>query len=86
MDCGAQLWGMWATKGYEFEDSKARVEDFFLGVGMDQEGQADATPGRVRRGSRRRWSISGFSEIIQAKHCSGARHRSPFLASEGTWN
>lgn len=48
MDCGAQLWGMWSTKGYEFEDSKARVEEFFLGVGMDQEGQADQTPGRVK--------------------------------------
>jgi flavodoxin I len=48
MDCGAQLWGMWSTKGYEFEDSKAQVEEFFLGVGMDQEGQADATPGRIK--------------------------------------
>ena len=48
MALGAQLWGMWTTKSYEFEDSKARVEEFFLGVGMDQEGQADATPGRVK--------------------------------------
>lgn len=45
---GAQLWGMWSTKGYEFEDSKARVEEYFLGAGMDQEGQADATPARVK--------------------------------------
>jgi flavodoxin I len=48
MDCGAQLWGMWSTKGYEFEDSKARAEEFFLGAGMDQEGQADFTPNRIK--------------------------------------
>ncbi|MBI1255840.1 MAG: flavodoxin [Chloroflexi bacterium] len=48
MEQGAQLWGLWSNKNYEFEDSKARAEEFFLGVGMDQEGQADATPGRVK--------------------------------------
>ena len=48
MEQGAQLWGMWSNKNYEFEDSKARVEEFFLGVGMDQEGQADSTPARVK--------------------------------------
>jgi flavodoxin I len=48
MEQGAQLWGLWSTKGYEFEDSKARAEEFFLSCGMDQEGQADATPGRVK--------------------------------------
>lgn len=48
MEHGAQLWGLWNTTGYEFEDSKARAEEFFLGVGMDQEGQADATPKRVQ--------------------------------------
>jgi len=48
MEQGAQLWGLWSNKGYEFEDSKARVEEFFLSCGMDQEGQADATPGRVK--------------------------------------
>ncbi len=48
MDIGAEMWGLWSTTGYEFEDSKARVEEFFLGVGMDQEGQADSTPKRIR--------------------------------------
>jgi flavodoxin I len=48
MDHGAQLWGLWSTNGYEFEDSKGQVEEFFLGAGMDQEGQADATPKRVK--------------------------------------
>ena len=49
MDCGAQLEGLWKTKGYEFEESKARIEDHFLGIGMDQEGQAELTPTRVRQ-------------------------------------
>ena len=48
MEQGAQLWGLWSNKSYEFEDSKARAEEFFLCVGMDQEGQADSTPGRVK--------------------------------------
>jgi flavodoxin I len=48
MALGAQLWGLWSVNGYEFEDSKAQAEEFFLGVGMDQEGQADATPKRVQ--------------------------------------
>jgi flavodoxin I len=48
MEQGAQLWGLWSTTGYEFEESKARVEEFFLGAGFDQEGQADSTPGRIK--------------------------------------
>src|SRR5215813_10199972 len=36
MEQGAQLWGLWSTQGYEFEDSKARAEEFFLCCGMDQ--------------------------------------------------
>ena len=48
MEQGAQLWGLWSTQGYEFEDSKARAEEFFLGAGMDQEGQADFTPNRIK--------------------------------------
>ncbi|MCZ2094814.1 MAG: flavodoxin [Anaerolineae bacterium] len=44
---GAQLWGLWTVKGYEFEESKAQVQEFFLGCGMDQEGQADMTPART---------------------------------------
>lgn len=48
MDIGAQMWGLWSVNGYEFEDSKAQVEEFFLGAGMDQEGQADQTPKRIK--------------------------------------
>jgi flavodoxin I len=45
---GAQLWGMWKTQGYEFEESKAQIEDHFLGLGVDQEGQIDLTTPRVK--------------------------------------
>ncbi|MCC6613990.1 MAG: flavodoxin [Anaerolineae bacterium] len=48
MDRGAIMWGMWTTKGYQFEESKASVEDYFLGVGIDQEGQKDLTSDRIK--------------------------------------
>lgn len=48
MSHGAQLEGLWKTNGYEFEESKARVEDHFLGLGCDQDGQAEKTGERLR--------------------------------------
>jgi flavodoxin I len=47
MDRGAELWGMWNTKGYEYAESKANVENYFLGLGVDQDGQRDQTPARL---------------------------------------
>lgn len=49
MDRGAQLWGMWSTKSYEYAESKANVEDFFLGLGVDQDGQKDMTGDRLAK-------------------------------------
>ncbi|MDX2137678.1 MAG: flavodoxin [Chloroflexota bacterium] len=49
MDRGAQLWGMWSTKSYEYAESKANVEDFFLGLGVDQDGQKDMTSDRLAK-------------------------------------
>ncbi len=46
---GAELWGLWRTKGYEFAESKAQVEDHFLGLGVDQDGQPEQTSARVQR-------------------------------------
>lgn len=48
-DNNAEVYGMWSTKGYQFEDSKAQVEDAFLGLGIDQEGQQDQTAARVKQ-------------------------------------
>lgn len=47
MACGAQLWGMWPIKDYQFNESKAQVEEFFLGLGVDQEGQQEKTSARI---------------------------------------
>jgi flavodoxin I len=43
----ADIYGLWSTNGYEFEDSKARVDNAFLGLGIDQDGQRDLTTNRV---------------------------------------
>jgi flavodoxin I len=48
MDLGAQLWGLWPITGYEFNESRAQIEDRFLGAGFDQEGQAEKTPQRIK--------------------------------------
>ncbi|MCK6578672.1 MAG: flavodoxin [Anaerolineae bacterium] len=48
MDCGAQLWGMWSTREYQFNESKAQVEDLFLGLGVDEEGQSEKTSARLQ--------------------------------------
>ena len=48
MDLGAQLWGLWPIGDYEFNESRAQVEDRFLGVGLDQEGQSEKTPQRTK--------------------------------------
>lgn len=47
MKLGAQLWGLWPTSNYEFEESLAQVEDHFLSLGVDQEGQSEKTPARI---------------------------------------
>lgn len=47
MDHGAQLWGMWSTSEYQFEESKAQVEDMFLGLGIDEDGQTEKTTARL---------------------------------------
>ncbi len=45
---GAQLWGLWSHEKYQFEDSKARAEEFFLGLGFDQDGQPEMTGDRIK--------------------------------------
>ncbi len=47
LDCDAELWGLWETKSYQFNESKALVEDHFTGIGIDQEGQAEQTSPRI---------------------------------------
>jgi flavodoxin I len=47
LERNADLWGMWSVKGYEFAESKAKVEDHFMGMGVDQEGQKELTSPRI---------------------------------------
>ncbi|KXK21548.1 MAG: putative flavodoxin [Chloroflexi bacterium OLB15] len=49
MERGAQVWGLWSTNGYQFEESKARAEEFFLGLAIDEVGQTELTRGRVQQ-------------------------------------
>ncbi len=48
MERGAQVWGLWSTNGYQFEESKAREDEFFLGLAVDEVGQTEMTRGRVQ--------------------------------------
>ena len=45
---GAKVNGMWPNAKYEFEESRAQVEDHFLGLAIDQEGQEDMTSARIK--------------------------------------
>ncbi len=45
---GGDLMGMWAINNkYEFAESTAQVEDHFLGLGVDNDGQEEMTAGRL---------------------------------------
>jgi flavodoxin I len=48
MERGAQVWGLWSTKSYQFEESRAKVEEYFLGLGIDEVGQTEMTRERIR--------------------------------------
>lgn len=45
--CGATLIGAWDTDGYNFQASKAVVDNRFVGLALDQENQKDLTPARL---------------------------------------
>lgn len=47
MERGADIYGLWSTQGYEFNESKAKLEEFFLGLGVDEDGQTEQTRPRV---------------------------------------
>ncbi|MBW4437286.1 MAG: flavodoxin [Pleurocapsa minor GSE-CHR-MK-17-07R] len=49
MERGAQVWGLWSSSGYQFEESKAKVEDHFLGLGIDEVGQAELSRPRIQK-------------------------------------
>lgn len=49
MERGGDVYGLWPTQGYEFEESKAKLEEFFLGLGVDEDGQSEQTKARVAK-------------------------------------
>ena len=44
---GAKMIGFWSTQHYEFEESLALDEGVFMGLGIDQDGQASMTDRRI---------------------------------------
>ncbi|MDZ4670403.1 MAG: flavodoxin [Phototrophicales bacterium] len=48
---GADVYGVWSTEKYQFNESKARVEEenYFLGLGVDEDGQTELTSGRIQQ-------------------------------------
>lgn len=48
MDQGGEVVGLWPATGYEFEASLALVNDYFLGLAIDEDTQPRQTGERVR--------------------------------------
>lgn len=48
---GADVYGVWSTEKYQFNESKARIEgeNYFIGLGIDEDGQSDLTAGRIQQ-------------------------------------
>lgn len=44
----AKIAGMWPTKGYEYDSSKAEVDGKFVGLALDEDNQTDMTEGRIK--------------------------------------
>jgi len=60
---GAIIVGHWPTKGYDFEASKALVDDNnFIGLGIDEDRQPELTAERVKV-----WSKQIFDEMCLAE-------------------
>jgi flavodoxin I len=45
--CGATMIGAWDTTGYNFQSSKAVLDNRFVGLALDQENQKELTPERL---------------------------------------
>ena len=60
---GAIIIGNWPTDGYQFEASKALVDDkHFVGLGIDEDRQPDLTAARVEA-----WCKQLFDEMCLAE-------------------
>ena len=62
-DKGAIIVGNWSTEGYEFEASKALVDDnHFIGLGIDEDRQPEQTESRVKT-----WTKQIYNEMCLAE-------------------
>jgi flavodoxin I len=60
---GATIVGQWSTQGYEFEASKALVDDnHFIGLGIDEDRQPELTEQRVKQ-----WCKQIYDEMCLAE-------------------
>jgi flavodoxin I len=60
---GAIIVGHWPTEGYEFEASKALVDDdHFIGLGIDEDRQPELTESRVKA-----WTKQIYNEMCLAE-------------------
>ena len=60
---GAIIVGNWSTEGYEFEASKAQVDDnHFIGLGIDEDRQPELTESRVKA-----WAKQIYNEMCLAE-------------------
>lgn len=60
---GATIIGHWSTEGYEFEASKALVDDqHFVGLGIDEDRQPELTAERVEK-----WVKQVYDEMCLAE-------------------
>ena len=60
---GAIIVGNWPTEGYEFEASKALVDDdHFIGLGIDEDRQPELTESRVKE-----WTKQIYNEMCLAE-------------------
>ena len=60
---GAIIVGNWSTEGYEFEASKALVDDdHFIGLGIDEDRQPELTESRVKT-----WTKQIYDEMCLAE-------------------
>jgi len=47
MKQGAEVWGLWPGKTYQYEESKAKLDDHLVCLGIDEDGQSEMTGGRI---------------------------------------
>jgi len=60
---GAVIVGNWSTEGYEFEASKALIDDdHFIGLGIDEDRQPEQTESRVKA-----WTKQVYNEMCLAE-------------------